>query len=160
MSPGQSLSQIAATVLVKLGPVLAETRPDWVIVQGDTATAFIAALAAFYARIPVAHVEAGLRPRDSSAPWPEERNRSPLTTIAALHFAPLPSNAANLRREGVDERSIHVTGNTGIDALRWLLARLRADGALAARAEAALAAAGLAGLDRAAAARLVLITCH
>ncbi len=160
MRPQQSLTELDCAVLRAMEPVLAAGRPDWVIVQGDTTTAFAAALAAFYARIPVAHVEAGLRTGDIHAPWPEEMNRRLITTVAQLHFAPLPSNAANLRREGVEERRIHVTGNTGIDALKWLLHRLESDRAVAQRAQAALDATGLGFLRAGAAAPIVLVTGH
>lgn len=134
MRPRQSLGDTTNAVLGAMAAVLEEMRPDWLVVQGDTTTAFAAALAGFYARIAVAHVEAGLRTGDIDAPWPEEMNRRLITTIARLHFAPLAANAANLRREGIDERRIHITGNTGIDAVKRVLARLAQDTAFAARA--------------------------
>ncbi len=134
MRPRQSLADITTAVLGALQGLLAEAAFDWLVVQGDTTTAFAAALAGFYARIPVAHVEAGLRTGDIDAPWPEEMNRRLVTTIARLHFAPLAANAANLRREGVEEARIHITGNTGIDAVKHVIARLGTDAAFAARA--------------------------
>ncbi|HXP32183.1 MAG TPA: UDP-N-acetylglucosamine 2-epimerase (non-hydrolyzing) [Stellaceae bacterium] len=155
MKPRQTLTQVTVAVLRALQPLLAGESVDWLVVQGDTTTAFASALASFYAKIPVAHVEAGLRTGDIYAPWPEEMNRRLITTIARLHFAPLESNAANLRREGVPDSRIHVTGNTGIDALKLLLRRLEADKALAARAQAMLDAAGIGGT-----APLVLVTGH
>ncbi len=99
-------------------------RPDWVVVQGDTATAMAGALAAYYRKIPVAHVEAGLRSGNIHHPWPEEVNRKIIGTIAALHFAPTETAAEALRRENVEPATIHVTGNTVIDALHWITARI------------------------------------
>lgn len=160
MRPRQSLTGITGAVLQALEPVLVARRPDWLVVQGDTTSAFAAALAAFYARIPVAHVEAGLRTGDIHAPWPEEMNRLLITDVARLHFAPLESNSANLRREGVPAERIVVTGNTGIDALKWIAGRLAADKPLADRAQAALDATKVAALRAGAGAQIVLITGH
>jgi UDP-N-acetylglucosamine 2-epimerase (non-hydrolysing) len=101
-------------------------RPDVVLVQGDTATTMAAGLAAFYCSVRVAHVEAGLRTYDNSAPWPEEAHRRVVGAIADLHFAPSEMAAANLIREGVAPDRVHVTGNTGVDALQWALAQPRA----------------------------------
>jgi len=117
MRPGQSLTDLTARILTAVGGVLAEERPDVVIVQGDTTTVLAAALAAFYARIPVGHVEAGLRTDDRYSPFPEEINRRIATVLATWHFAPTERAAAALRREGVAEGAIQVTGNTAIDAL-------------------------------------------
>jgi UDP-N-acetylglucosamine 2-epimerase (non-hydrolysing) len=117
MQPGQTLAQSASRILAALEPVLDEERPDCVIVQGDTTTTFCGALAAFYKTIPVAHVEAGLRTGDMRQPFPEEMNRVLTSRLATLHFAATEGAAANLRREGVDEENIFVTGNTGIDAV-------------------------------------------
>ncbi len=133
MRPGQTPAEVTAAVLRTLTPRLLAARPDWLVVQGDTSTAFAAALAGFHARVPVAHVEAGLRTHDPAAPWPEEMNRRLIGGLAARHFAPTEGAAANLRREGVDPAAILVTGNTGIDALRLTLARVEGDGALAGR---------------------------
>lgn len=159
MKPGQTLSGLTSEVLRALENVLADQRPDWLIAQGDTTTAFAASLAAFYQKIPVAHVEAGLRTGNIYSPWPEEMNRRLMSGIASLHFAPLDSNISNLLREGVDANSIVRTGNSGIDALKWLVRHLKDDPALAARAEEALRKAGAAerALDGS---RLVLITAH
>ncbi len=115
----QPLGQVAANVLERLDPVLTREKPDWVIVQGDTTTATAAALAAFYNRIRVAHVEAGLRTWNRSQPFPEEINRQVIDSVCDLHFAPTETARQNLRREGIDEKTIRVTGNTVIDALRW-----------------------------------------
>lgn len=112
-----NLAGITSRVLEGLGPILEDLAPDLVVVQGDTSTVFSAALAAFYARIPVAHVEAGLRTGDRYDPFPEEINRRLTTALASLHLAPTPTSRANLLAEGVHPDSIHVTGNTVIDAL-------------------------------------------
>jgi UDP-N-acetylglucosamine 2-epimerase (non-hydrolysing) len=117
MQAGQTLAQSASRIIAALEPVLDSERPDCVIVQGDTTTTFCGALAAFYQRIPVAHVEAGLRTGDLREPFPEEMNRVLTTRLAALHFAATESAADNLRREGIDQANIFVTGNTGIDAV-------------------------------------------
>lgn len=117
MSHGQTLTQIFARVMERLDPILAEVRPDAVIVQGDTSTSAAAALAAFYRQIPVIHLEAGLRSGDILSPFPEEANRKITSQIAALHLAPTLRSLANLVAEGVPLEDIVVTGNTVIDAL-------------------------------------------
>jgi len=122
MRPNQDLAYLTGAVLSGVGEVLGAFRPDRVIVQGDTTTTFAAALAAFYHRIPVAHVEAGLRTDDIYSPWPEEVNRRLVTHIADLHFAPTARARDNLQQEGVRCDRIFVTGNTGIDALLWTAA--------------------------------------
>lgn len=119
MKPGQSLGQVMNAVLNGLEPVLAEFRPDLVLVHGDTSTTFAATLAAYYQRIAVGHVEAGLRTGDLYSPWPEEANRKLTGALADLHFAPTPRARNNLLREGVNAETVHVTGNTVIDALLW-----------------------------------------
>ncbi len=124
MRPGQTLGALTARAIEHLDAHFATIRPDLVLVQGDTTTSFCAALAAFYQRIPVGHVEAGLRTGDLSAPWPEEANRSLTARLAALHFAPTERARTNLIREGVRPGSIVVTGNTGIDALFLTLQRI------------------------------------
>ena len=118
MQSGQSLADITSRVLHGMAPVYEQEKPGLVLVHGDTTTTFAAALAAFYAHIPVGHVEAGLRTFDRWSPWPEEMNRRMTGQLASLHFAPTKRNAENLRREGV-EGSIWITGNTVIDALRY-----------------------------------------
>lgn len=125
MRPDQGLVQLTARLLVALGEVLEQDRPDLVIVQGDTTTCFAAALAAFYAGVPVAHVEAGLRTGDLAAPFPEEANRSLVGRLTALHFAPTTAARDNLLAEGIDPDRIWVTGNTVIDALLDVSARTR-----------------------------------
>jgi len=127
MKPNQDLASLSAAALCGVTRVLDETRPAWVIVQGDTTTAFAAALAAFYRGVRVAHVEAGLRTHDLAHPFPEEMNRQVVDLVSSLHFAPTERARANLLRDGTDPASVHVTGNTVIDALRSVLGR--ADGA-------------------------------
>lgn len=117
MQAGQTLSELSARLLTALSPLLAEVKPSLVVVQGDTTTTLCGALAAFYACIPVAHVEAGLRTFDLRAPFPEEMNRLVTGRLASLHFAATRWAAENLLREGVPEHAVEVTGNTGIDAV-------------------------------------------
>lgn len=132
MSPDQSLSGLTCRIVSELDPVLAETRPDLVLVHGDTSTSFAAALTAFYHRIPVAHVEAGLRSGDMNAPWPEEANRKLTGVLAQIHFAPTQRAKENLLGEGVPAERIRVTGNTVIDALLTIDQRIQRDTGLAA----------------------------
>jgi len=123
LRPGQTLVDITTRALAGLVDAIERRRPDAVVVQGDTTTAFAGALAAFYSGVPVAHVEAGLRSGDITAPFPEEMNRRLTTQLTALHLAPTPSARANLLAEGVPRPAVVVTGNTVIDALRWAVAR-------------------------------------
>jgi UDP-N-acetylglucosamine 2-epimerase len=160
MTERQTLTDLTALVLQAMQRELVLHRPDWLLVQGDTTTAFASTLAAFYQKIPVAHVEAGLRTGDIYSPWPEEVNRSLITRIARLHFAPVASNADNLRRENVPPADIVVSGNTGIDALKWLVRRLGEDAALRSRAQAMLDATGASCLKETSDAPIVLITAH
>ena len=120
MLPGQSLFQSTSRILAGLEPVLHAEKPAMVIVQGDTTTTFCGALAAFYSHIPVAHIEAGLRTHDMRQPFPEEMNRVLASHLTALHFAATEKAAQNLRDEGVPAAAIHVTGNTGIDAVLFV----------------------------------------
>ena len=124
MQPGQSLDALTARLLEAIGQVLDNSRPDRVIVQGDTATAMVGALAAYYRQIPVSHVEAGLRSYDIYHPWPEEVNRKIIGAIADQHFAPTEVSAAALKAEAVPAERIYVTGNTVIDALHWITDRI------------------------------------
>lgn len=133
MKPEQSLSHITTAVLEGVGRVLEDFKPDWVIVQGDTTTAMAGALAAFYAKVRVAHVEAGLRTGNVHSPWPEEMNRKLVGQMATLHFPPTEMAAANLSAEGIGEDDLLVTGNTVIDALQWVAARLEGSDSLKAR---------------------------
>jgi UDP-N-acetylglucosamine 2-epimerase (non-hydrolysing) len=124
MQPGQSLDGLTARLLEAIGGVLDKAKPDRIIVQGDTATAMVGALAAYYRQIPVSHVEAGLRSYDIYRPWPEEVNRKIVGTIADQHFAPTTVSAAALKTEAVPEDRIFITGNTVIDALHWVTDRI------------------------------------
>ncbi|MGB0330364.1 MAG: non-hydrolyzing UDP-N-acetylglucosamine 2-epimerase [Planctomycetota bacterium] len=128
MRPGQDLSAITGSVLDGIKVVLEEAAPDYVLVHGDTTTTMAASLAAYYARVPVGHVEAGLRTGDIYSPWPEEMNRRLTGSLATLHFAPTEAARRNLLREGVDGARIAVTGNTVIDALLTMLERARKGG--------------------------------
>lgn len=130
MRPGQTLGRLTSEILLGTQQVIQHFKPDWVIVQGDTTTAFSAALASFYERVPVLHVEAGLRTGNLQSPWPEELNRRFVGLMADLHCAPTQWAAENLRREGVPNNRIVVTGNTVIDALRWIDCRPDTPGAL------------------------------
>ncbi|HTN13186.1 MAG TPA: UDP-N-acetylglucosamine 2-epimerase (non-hydrolyzing) [Sphingomonadaceae bacterium] len=131
MQPDQTLDALTANLLTGIGKVLDEEKPDWVVVQGDTATAMCGALAAYYRKLPVCHVEAGLRSGNIHHPWPEEVNRKIIGTIAALHCAPTGTSARALIAENVAPATVHVTGNTVIDALYWITARIAAEPALA-----------------------------
>lgn len=124
MKKNQDLFDITSSILTKIRNVFIDNRPDIVIVHGDTTTTFATALASFYANIPLAHVEAGLRTRDLNAPFPEEFNRQVTSKVARWHFAPTEINKANLVADGVDEKTIIVTGNTVIDSLHWLLSQI------------------------------------
>ena len=164
MAPGQTPFDITSKVLTGAGKVFDEVRPDMVFVHGDTTTSTAAALAAFYHKIPVAHVEAGLRTRNIYSPWPEEINRQLTGRLASYHYAPTPLSRRNLRDESVPEDRIVVTGNTVIDALYWVRDRLETEPALLAGAEEELVAKGIErkvlqswrGGER----RMVLITGH
>ena len=152
MKPDQTLDALTANLLTGLGKVMDEVRPDRVMVQGDTATAMCGALAAYYRKIPVDHVEAGLRSGNIYHPWPEEVNRKIIGSMASLHFAPTDVSAASLHRENVDPARVHITGNTVIDALHWVSQRIAAEPALAS---------GLADLEaRFAGKRIIGVTSH
>ncbi|MGB3797146.1 MAG: UDP-N-acetylglucosamine 2-epimerase (non-hydrolyzing) [Alteraurantiacibacter sp.] len=127
MTPGQTLSQITARVMHEMEALIAEHQPGLVLVHGDTTSAMAAGLAAFYAKVPVGHVEAGLRSHDIARPWPEEYNRISIDAVAQLLWAPTRGAAQNLRNERPGERHIEVTGNTGIDALLHVAERLNED---------------------------------
>ena len=124
MQPDQTLASTTSRILCELGPILRSDRPDLVLVQGDTTTTLSGAVAAFYQRIPVGHIEAGLRTGDMAQPFPEEMNRVVVGRLSTLHFAATPWACANLRSEGVNARYITVTGNTGIDAALYIRDRL------------------------------------
>ena len=160
MRQGQDLYDVTARVLLGMRDVLREARPDVVLVHGDTTTSAAAALAAFYQRIPVGHVEAGLRTHDIYSPWPEEMNRQLTGRIATYHFAPTPLSKRNLTEEGVSPDRIVVTGNTVIDALRQVVSRIKADASLDAELERTLRAGGYDVGRLRDGRRLVLITGH
>lgn len=152
MQPGQTLDGLTAALLTGLGRVMDDVQPDRVMVQGDTATAMAGALAAYYRKLPVDHVEAGLRSGDIHHPWPEEVNRKIIGAMASLHFAPTETAAAALLRENVDPARVHVTGNTVIDALHWVTARIEREPGLVS---------GLAELERRfAGKRIIGVTSH
>jgi len=136
MKPGQELSDITANILQRMKMVLANKKPDLLLIHGDTTTTLAAAMAGFYAGVQVGHVEAGLRTYDMQAPFPEEFNRQVTSKIAKWHFAPTEQSRRNLILEGVHDRSIVVTGNTVIDALHWTLARIQNDSSRADRLDA------------------------
>jgi len=127
MKPNQGLADLTSRALVALDEVYTSFSPTVVVVQGDTTTALAASLSAFYRRVPVAHVEAGLRTADLMAPWPEELNRRLTGVMASIHFAPTKRARQNLLREGVAAEHIHVTGNTAVDAILSVVERLRSE---------------------------------
>lgn len=152
MQPDQTLDALTANLLTGLGKVMDTARPDRVIVQGDTATAMAGALAAYYRKLPVDHVEAGLRSGNIHHPWPEEVNRKIIGGMASLHFAPTETARNALVKESVDPARVHVTGNTVIDALHWVTAEVEREPSLAA---------GLAELEaRFAGKRIIGVTSH
>ena len=153
MKPGQDLSDITCNVLLGMKSVYQRWRPDIVLVHGDTSTTFAASLSAYYSQLRVGHVEAGLRTHNKYAPWPEEINRRLTGAIADIHFAPTSAARANLLAEGIGAESVHVTGNTVVDALLDVAGRVRADGELQGRFNKMFGA-----LD--ASKRLVLVTGH
>lgn len=160
MKQGQDLYDVTARVLTGMRDVLKEVKPDVVLVHGDTTTSTAAALSAFYQQIPVAHVEAGLRTHNIYSPWPEEMNRLLTGRLVTYHFSPTPLSRNNLMREGVDDRNIIVTGNTVIDALYWVIEKIKQDEKLNNRLIGELKASGY-DTDRLSdGKRLVLITGH
>lgn len=160
MHEGQDLYDITCRVLTGMRSVLEDYNPDLVFVHGDTGTSTAAALAAFYKRIAVAHVEAGLRTNDIYSPWPEEMNRQLTSRIAALNFAPTELSRQNLLKENVSDSKIFVTGNTVIDALQWVRKKIEQDYALQANTKKELAEAGYDTSRLINGRRLVLITGH
>lgn len=157
MKQGQDLYDVTARVLTGMREVLKEAQPDVVLVHGDTTTSTAAALAAFYQQIPVGHVEAGLRTHNIYSPWPEEMNRQLTGRMAAYNFAPTPLSRQNLLNEGISEEKIEVTGNTVIDALYWVVNKMKCDSALSELLSTELLKAGYdVNRNR----RLVLITGH
>ena len=127
MKKGQDLYDITSNVLLGLRDVFKQTQPDLVLVHGDTTTSMTAALAAYYQQIPVGHIEAGLRTNNIYSPWPEEINRQLIGRISNYNFAPTPNSSTNLIKEGVEEASIYITGNTVIDSLFWVVNKIKSD---------------------------------
>lgn len=160
MKQGQDLYDVTARVLTGMRDVLKEAKPDVVLVHGDTTTSTAAALAAFYQQIPVGHVEAGLRTHNIYSPWPEEMNRQITGRIATYNFSPTPLSKANLLREAVAEESITVTGNTVIDALYWVVNKIKENCALNNELKELLAQAGYDVTRLDSGRKLVLITGH
>ena len=160
MKQGQDLYDVTARVLTGMRDVLKEALPDIVLVHGDTTTSTAAALAAFYQQIPVGHVEAGLRTHNIYSPWPEEMNRQITGRIATYNFAPTPLSKTNLLREAVNEESITVTGNTVIDALYWVVDRIKKDNTLDSELKKLLSQAGYDINRLSNGKKLVLITGH
>ncbi len=162
MKQGQDLTDVTCRILTGMRDVLGEAKPDVVLVHGDTSTSTAAALSAFYAHIPVGHVEAGLRTGDIYSPWPEEMNRRMTGRIATYHFSPTETSRDNLLRENVDGRFISVTGNTVIDALHMVVDKIDGDSCLESSICDGLAAAGYDLRTRLAdgTRRLVLVTGH
>ena len=153
MKPGQTLNDLTASILTGLKPILEEFQPDVVLVHGDTATTFAASLAAFYQKIKIGHVEAGLRTDNIFSPWPEEANRKLTSIITNYHFAPTARSKNNLLKEGVQKNDIIVTGNTVIDALFWVRKKLQANQSLTVSLAADF---GFLDLDK----KLILVTGH
>ena len=160
MKQGQDLYDVTSRVLLGMRDVLKEVHPDVVLVHGDTTTSTAAALAAFYQQIPVGHVEAGLRTHNIYSPWPEEMNRQITGRIATFNFAPTPLSRQNLLEEKVGEASITVTGNTVIDALYWVVDKIKRDVALDEELKTTLVAAGYDTNRLNGGKKLVLITGH
>ena len=127
MKAGNDLGSLTATLFSKLSCILDAFKPDLVLVHGDTTTSFVAAMSAYYKRVPVGHVEAGLRTNNIYSPWPEEVNRKIIATIAKYHFAPTEMAKQNLISEGVEDNTISVTGNTIVDTLFWVLEKIERD---------------------------------
>jgi UDP-N-acetylglucosamine 2-epimerase (non-hydrolysing) len=143
MRPGQELCGLTASIMVNLCEVFDDFRPDIVLVHGDTTTCFAASLTAFYKKIPVGHVEAGLRSGNLSSPWPEEANRILVSKLAQWHFAPTERNRVALTNEGVDPRNVYVTGNTVIDSLHIITERIQTSEKLRVDIDDELACSGL-----------------
>ena len=156
MKSGQGLSQITSNILTKLDKIIDKFRPDILLVHGDTTSALSASLSAFYHKVKIAHVEAGLRSGSLYSPWPEEGNRAIIDRICDLHFAPTELNLQNLLNEGIDKNKIFVTGNTVIDSLKYSLKKIESDSVLKDQIQNSISNFGYQLKDR----NMVLITCH
>lgn len=160
MKQGQDLYDVTARVLIGMREVLKEAHPEVVLVHGDTTTSIASALAAFYQQIPVAHIEAGLRTHNIYSPWPEEMNRLITSRIATFHFSPTPLGCHNLLNEGVKKHQIYITGNTVIDALHWVVNKIKNEKALDSELGSVLKDAGYDVNHLNGGKKLVLITGH
>jgi len=156
MKPGQDLYDVTSNILLKIKPVLEEFNPDVVLVHGDTATTFSASLAAYYQKIKIGHVEAGLRTGDLYSPWPEEGNRRLAGVLTDYHFSPTSTSKNNLLNEGVSELSVFITGNTVIDALQLVVNRIKHDEILRLKIENTIIQSGFQGLNS----KFILVTGH
>lgn len=156
MQPGQNLYDVTANILLKIKSVLEEFNPDLVLVHGDTATTFATSLAAYYQKIKIGHVEAGLRTGNLYSPWPEEGNRRLTGILADYHFSPTETSRKNLLDEGVNESSIFITGNTVIDALQLVVNRIDADRSLKLNIEKTIVQSGFKEIDS----KFILVTGH
>ena len=156
MKPGQNLYNITANILLRIKPVLEDFEPDLVLVHGDTATTFATSLAAYYQKIKIGHIEAGLRTSNLYSPWPEEGNRRLTGVLADYHFAPTETSRKNLLNEGVNESSIFITGNTVIDALQLVINRIDADRSIKLNIEKTIVQSGFKEIDS----KFILVTAH
>lgn len=160
MKQGQDLYDVTTRVLLGMRDILKEAQPDFVLVHGDTTTSTAAALAAFYLQIPVGHVEAGLRTHNIYSPWPEEMNRQLTSRIASYHFAPTTLSQQNLIKENIDATRITITGNTVIDALYWVVEKIKSDHNLSTVISEKIRRGGYSGKGLSNEAPMVLITGH
>jgi UDP-N-acetylglucosamine 2-epimerase (non-hydrolysing) len=156
MKPGQDLYDITSNILLKIKPVLEGFNPDVVLVHGDTTTTFATSLAAYYQKIKIGHVEAGLRTGDLYSPWPEEGNRRLTGALTDYHFAPTENSQQNLLNEGVDESSIFITGNTVIDALQLVINQIDTDKTLKLKIKKTIVQSGFKELNS----KFILVTGH
>jgi UDP-N-acetylglucosamine 2-epimerase (non-hydrolysing) len=156
MKPGQSLYEITSSILLKIKPVLEEFKPDIIFVHGDTATTFATSLAAYFQKIKIGHVEAGLRTGSLYSPWPEEGNRRLTAVLTDYHFTPTPTSKSNLLNEGINESSVYVTGNTVIDSLKIVVNRIKNDKKLRLQIEKAIFNSGFQKINS----KFLLVTGH
>jgi len=156
MQPGQNLYDVTSNILLKIKPILEDFDPDVVLVHGDTATTFATSLAAYYQKIKIGHVEAGLRTGNLYSPWPEEGNRRLTGVLTDYHFSPTETSRKNLLNEGVNESSIFITGNTVIDALQLVINRIDADKSLKLNIEKTIAQSGFKEIYS----KFILVTGH
>jgi UDP-N-acetylglucosamine 2-epimerase (non-hydrolysing) len=156
MQPGQDLYHVTTNILLNIKPILEKFKPDMVLVHGDTVTTFATSLAAFYQKIKIGHIEAGLRTGQLYSPWPEEGNRKLTGVLANYHFSPTENSKNNLLSENVDKSQILVTGNTIIDALKLTVQRIENDNRLRSKLVNSIRESGFIGLNS----KFILVTCH